>query len=148
MSGTLISIGSSSNSNSLSSSLAVSGIASGMNWQNTVLQLANAERAPETQWQNQQSTIAAKKASYSTIMQDLTALQNDAKTLMDPSFFNSTVASSSSSSVVTASAASGATIGSFSFNISQLATAAQMTGAANVSQILDPGGDPNTVTIG
>ncbi|HSY16692.1 MAG TPA: flagellar filament capping protein FliD [Candidatus Acidoferrales bacterium] len=149
MSGTLASIGTSANSNNtLSSSLAVSGIASGMNWQNTVSELANAERAPETQWQSQQATISQQKASYSQITTDLATLQSDATGLMDPAFFNSTVASSSSVAVASASSVSGATVGNFSFNISQLATAAQVIGAPNVSQVLDPGGDPSTVTVG
>ena len=67
---------------------------------------------------------------------------------MDPNFFNSTVASSASPSVASASAASGATLGTFSFDISQLATSAQMVGVSQVSQVLDPGGDPTTVTVG
>src|SRR5258708_3499126 len=92
---TLTSIGSSSgNASSLASSLAVSGLASGMNWTSIVASLGSAERAPEFQWRNQQSAIAAQNAAYSTIKSDLTALQNDAKKLLDPAFFNSVMASS------------------------------------------------------
>ena len=67
---------------------------------------------------------------------------------MDPSFFNSVVAASSSPSVASASVTSGTPVGNYAFNISQLATAAQMNGASYVSQVLDPGGDPSTVTVG
>ena len=147
MSSTLASIGTAASANS-TSSLAVAGIASGYNWQSTVTQLANAERAPETQWQSQQTTIAAQKASYATITSDMATLQTDAATLMAPSFFNSRVTSSSASAVATATAATGATIGNFSFNIKQLATSAQMVGASYISKVLDPSGDPNAVTVG
>jgi flagellar hook-associated protein 2 len=146
---TVTTIGSAnSNVSSTAASLAVTGLASGLNWSTIVSELAQAERSPEIQWQNQQNTIAAQNASYSTIKTDLTALQNDAKKLLDPSFFNSVVAASGSPAVASASATSGATLGQFSFNISQLATAAQMNGTTMVSQVLDPGGDPSTLTIG
>jgi flagellar hook-associated protein 2 len=113
-----------------------------------VQELGNAERAPETQWQTQQNTIAAQNASYATITSDLTTLQTDAQTLVDPSFYRSVVASSSTNTVATASVASGTPAGNYVFNISQLATPAQIIGASNVSQVLNPGGDPNTVTVG
>ena len=146
---TVTSIGSSSsNASSLASSLAVTGLASGVNWSTVVQQLGQAERAPETQWRNQQSVIAAQNAAYSTINTNLTALQRDARNLMDASFFNSVVATSASPAVASASVASGTPAGNYAFNITQLATAAQINGAANVSQVLDPGGDPSTVTVG
>jgi flagellar hook-associated protein 2 len=119
-----------------------------MDWSTIVQELGQAERAPETQWQAQQSTMATENAAYATITTDLTTLQLDAQTLSDPSFFNSTVASSSNSAVATASVTSGTPAGNYSFYIQQLAAAAQMNGANNVSQVLVPGGDPSTVTVG
>lgn len=146
---TVTSIGSTnSNASSLASSLAVTGLASGMNWSTVVQELAQAERGPETQWQNQQSTIATQNAAYSTITTDLTALQTDAQTLLDPSFYNKVTGGSSNSSVASASVSSGTPTGSYVFNISQLATAAQLNGANGISQALVPGGDPSTVTVG
>jgi flagellar hook-associated protein 2 len=44
--------------------------------------------------------------------------------------------------------ASGTPTGNYTFNISQLATAAQLNGTSQVSQVLDPSGDPSSVTIG
>ena len=146
---TVTSIGSSnSNVSSTAASMAISGLASGMNWTSIVQELGTAERSPEIQWQNQQTTIAAQNAAYTTIQTDLQSLQTDAQTLLDPSFFNSVVASSSSPAVASANAASGTPVGNFSFNISQLATAAQINGATDVSQKLVPDGIPADVTIG
>jgi len=143
----LTSIGLAANPNA-APSLAVSGLASGMNWTSIVTELGNAERAPETQWQNQQSTIAAENASYGTITSDLTTLQTDVQALTAPGFFNSVVANSSASAVATANAATGTPAGTYTFNIQQLASAAKIVGTSNVSQVLDPSGDPSAVTVG
>jgi flagellar hook-associated protein 2 len=135
-------------STSSTPNLSISGLASGMDWSTIVTELANAERAPETQWATEQTNIANQSAAYATISSDLTTLLSDAQTLLDPSFFDTVTAASSDSSVASATASSGTPTGSFTFDISQLATAAQLTGASYVSQVLDPGGDPSTVTIG
>jgi flagellar hook-associated protein 2 len=149
MSSTVTSIGTTvSNASATATSLAVTGLASGMNWSTIVTELGNAERAPETQWVQEQNTNATKNAAYATVASDLTALQLDAQTLSDPSFYQSAVASSSDSSVATASVNTGTPAGNYAFNISQLATAAQLAGASYVSQVLDPGGNPAAVTIG
>ena len=129
------------------SSLAISGLASGFNWQSVVTQLANAERAGETPWQTQQSTINAQIASYSTINDALTALQADVNVLKDPAFYTSAFAQSSDSTIASASAAPGATVGSYLFNISQMASAARINGASGMGNILAPNGAAN-VTIG
>jgi len=147
--GTVTSIGSStSNVSSTAAGMAISGLASGMNWTTIVQELGQAERAPETQWQAQQTAIAAQNSAYSTITSDLATLQTDAQNLLVPSFFDAVVATSGSPSVASASVNSGTPVGNYSFDITQLATAAQMNGTSLVSQVLDPGGDPSTVTVG
>jgi len=128
--------------------LAITGLASGLDWATIVTELANAERAPETQWKASQTTIATEQSAYATISTELSTLQLDAENLMDPSFFGSVTASSSNSAVASASASSGTPVGAYAFDISQLATASQLTGATGVSQVLDPSGDPANVTIG
>jgi len=148
--GSLLGVSSASHTSSslTPSQLAISGLASGMNWTTIVTELAQAERAPETQWQAEQTTIAAEQTAYATISTDLLTLQNDALTLTDPSYFNSVVATSSNSAVATASTASGTPTGSYTFDISQLATAAQVNGATGISQPLVPDGVPANVTMG
>jgi len=142
----LTSIGSTSASAG-NSSLAISGLASGMNWQNVVLQLAAAERGAETPWTNQQNALSAQNTVYTSINDYLTTLQADVKALQDPTFYQSAAAQTSDATMATASADAGATLGSFTFKFSQLATAAQINGAANVGKILAPNGAANT-TIG
>lgn len=146
---TILSIGSTAtDKTSLQSSLSIAGLASGMNWATIVTELASVERAPETQWENQETTINDELAAYSTITTDLTTLQLDAETLMDKSFFNTVSASSSDSSVVTASASSGAPTGTYTFDISQLATESTLKGTTLVAAALDASGDASSVTIG
>jgi len=144
---TLLGIGALSNSSS-SPDLAISGLASGMDWATIVTELANAERAPETQWNQELSNISAEQTCYSTISSDLMTLQSDAETLVDPSFFDSVTAASSNTSVASATVSDGAPTGSYTFNITQLATEAQLNGTSQVSQVLDPGGDPGSITVG
>ena len=146
---TVTSIGSTnSNVSSTASSLAITGLASGMNWSTVVTELGNAERAPETQWQQQQGTIGAENSAYTTITTDLTTLQTDVQTLSDPSFFAKVTAASSDASVASASVSASTPVGNYAFSITQLATAAQLNGTSSVSQVLDPGGDPSSVTVG
>ncbi|HZL12775.1 MAG TPA: flagellar filament capping protein FliD [Verrucomicrobiae bacterium] len=135
-------------STSLQSTLAVTGLASGMDWSTVVSELAQAERAPETQWQNQQSALNTQNSAFTTIANDLSTLQTDLQSLQDPTLYQSTAAQSSNTAMATAATGAKTSTGSFTFNISQLATAAQVVGAGNISQVLAPGGDVSSVTIG
>lgn len=146
-SGALASIGGSSPSSG-NSNLAITGLASGLNWSTVIQELANAERAPETQWRTTQTQENNQNAAYATISNDLGTLQLDIQALQDPTLYASTVASSSSPGVATANAGSGTAVGTYAFNISSLATAAQMNGTASISNVLAPGGDTSAVTLG
>jgi flagellar hook-associated protein 2 len=110
--------------------------------------LANAERAPETQWQQNQTNINAQNSAFDTIKSDLTSLQADIQALQDPTLYSSAAVQSSNSDVATATAASGTTPGTYSFNISQLATSATINGLADISSVISPDGDLSAVTIG
>ena len=147
LSSTALTSAGASTTSSGNSSLAISGLASGFDWQSVVTQLANAERSAETPWQQQQAAISAQLASYSTINDGLTALQADIKVLQDPSFYKSALAQTSDPTFATASANPGATLGSFIFKISQMAAAARINGATNIGKVLAPTGAAN-VTIG
>ncbi len=144
----LTTIGNSANTSTTGSSLAVAGVASGVNWQNIVLELAQAERAPETQWNAERSAISAQNSAYTTIANNLTTLQTDIQNLQDPTLYESSSVQSSDSSIATGTAATGTALGTYTFNISQLATAAQINGASNISQAISPNGDLSSVTLG
>ncbi len=130
------------------SSLALSGLASGMDWQSLVTQLANAERAPETQWKQDQTQINARNSAFGTIKTDLATLQTSIQALQDPTLFASRTVQSSNSLVATVAADSGANVGSFAFNITQMASAAQLNGTAGISTALSPSGNLSSLTVG
>src|ERR1700690_337462 len=131
-----------------STSLALSGLASGMDWQTVVTQLANAERAPETQWLANQTAINTKNSAFSTIKTDLTTLQTDVQALKDSTLYESRTAKTSDSTLSSASAASGTAPGTYTFKVTQLATAAFINGASNVGQAISPDGNLAAVTLG
>jgi flagellar hook-associated protein 2 len=146
MSSTVTQIGLTSTA-STSPSLAVTGLASGMDWSTVVSELADAERAPETEWKTQQTKLNNQNSAFTTIQGDLTTLQTDVETLQNSSLYTSRTAQSSDSSA-TATAASGTNIGTYSFDISQLATATTIHGKSGVNSVLSPDGDLSSVTIG
>jgi flagellar hook-associated protein 2 len=113
---------------STSSSLALAGLASGINWTSIINDEAKAEAAPVTQMQTEQTTDNSINSAYQSIGTDLTTLQNDLNTLSSASFFQSTTSSSSDSSVATSTTQSGTPIGTYSFVVSQLAAAAAQNG--------------------
>src|SRR5579863_4815153 len=127
--------------------LALSGLASGFDWQSLVSQLIQVERAPETQLQSQQSTLQQKNSIYQNIGTQLGTLQTDLKNLSDPNFFDSSTVSLSDNTVATASAAEGTPVGSYTFNISQLATSAVQKGSLNGGKPLSSTSDVSGLTL-
>jgi flagellar hook-associated protein 2 len=117
---------------STSSSLALSGLASGINWTAIINDMAAAESAPITQMQTQQTSLNSEDTDYKTIGTDLTNLQNDVTTLSSPDFFQTATTSSSSPDIASATAQTGTPLGTYSFAVSQFATAAAQNGS-NVS---------------
>ncbi len=114
---------------SSSSSLALAGLASGINWTNIINDIAAADSAPITLWQDQQTTDNSQNAAYHTIGTDLANLQNDITALSTPSLFQSTTAASSDSSVATAATQTGTPVGTYAFAVTQLATATAQNGS-------------------
>ena len=131
-----------------SPSLAIAGLASGLNWQSIVTELAAAERAPETQWQSQETTLNNQNTAFTSISGDLTTLQMDVEYLQSASLYTGTSAQSSNTAIATAASQDGTPIGTYLFNISKLATASQINGQSGISTILSPEGDLANVTIG
>jgi flagellar hook-associated protein 2 len=119
-----------------------------MDWSTVILELADAERAPETKWKEEQATLTTQKNTFSTIATDLATLQTDLTTLKSSSLWKGTTSASSNSSVATVASTSGAPTGSNTFEITQLATAATMVGTSKISTALAASSDVSGVTIG
>src|SRR5580658_8699115 len=101
----------SATTSSTSSAVALSGLASGIDWTAIVNEELTAEAAPETQMETDETTDENMNTGYQTIGTDLAALQTDATTLSNPDFFGSRTTALSDSSVASAAAASGTALG-------------------------------------
>jgi flagellar hook-associated protein 2 len=132
---------------STSSSLALAGLASGIDWTNIINDMAAAGEAPITQWKAEEATNNTENSAYQTIGTDLTNLQNDATTLSSPSFFQTTSAASSDSSVASAATQAGTPDGTYTFAVSQLATASAQNGATISAQPISPTNDVSNVDL-
>src|SRR5690349_10745782 len=101
----------------------LTGLASGLDWQSLIQQLAQAERTPQTTLKTQQSTINQRNQAYGSIKTEMGVLQNKLTALKDPTLYDSRTSSVSDTSISNSSVVSGASIGTYSFNVTQLATA-------------------------
>jgi flagellar hook-associated protein 2 len=129
------------------SNLALSGLASGFDWQSVITQLVAVERSPETQWQAQQSALAQQNIAPGGIKTELGTLQNALTVLKDPTFFDSRTATASDAALASATADSGTALGTYGFNVSQLASAAVWKGTAGVSGPLSSQDDVSALTL-
>ncbi len=134
-------------STSGSTNLAISGLASGFDWQSLVTQLIQVERAPETRMRTEQSTIQQKNNAYSSIVTELNVLSNDIDTLKDPTLFGSRTTSVSDSTKATAQAATGTAQGSYAFQITQMATAASVQGGVDSGRQLSATDDVSGLVL-
>ncbi len=125
--------------------LSLSGLASGFDWKTLVSQLANVERAPEQQLQAQQSTINQENATWGNVKSLLTTLQTNVDALKDPTLFDSRTAQVADPTVASASVTTGAPLGNYTFNLTQLATAAQQVGTSHIGGPLSPTNSVSTL---
>ena len=137
---------SSSSSTVTPSDLAIAGLASGFDWQSLVSQLVQAQRAPETLLENQQTKMQTQNTALGTILTALQTLQADVTTLSSPSFFDSVTATSSDPTLATATAAQGTTPDTYSFDVTQLATASSLQSSPQAAG-LNPTDDVSNLTL-
>jgi flagellar hook-associated protein 2 len=116
------------------------GLESGLNTQQIIQAELEPYQEPETDLQNQQTTLNSNVADYQQINSDLMTLQTDASSLATASGWNARQATSSATDVATATAAPGTPAGSLQFVVQQLATASSLVSSgtvASTSQIVD-----------
>ncbi|HTI72805.1 MAG TPA: flagellar filament capping protein FliD [Candidatus Limnocylindria bacterium] len=128
--------------------LGVSGLASGLDWKTLVSQLIDVERAPEKRLQLNQQTLQQRNNAYGSIQTELSVFQNRVNSLNDTSLFDSRTVASSDSTTATATTDAGAPVGAFTFNFTQLATAAVQKGAGNAGGKLSASNNVTGVTLG
>ena len=121
----------------------------GIDVASTVSQLASAARAPETDWQSQQTTILQQQSNLNQLNTELSALLDKITTLNDSSgVLSSATTTSSNSSVVTATAVAGTSAQSHLVVVSNLAATASFYSAAQSSSSTQLGSGSFSITVG
>ncbi len=110
-------------------------------------QLLEVERAPQTTMRSEQSSIALRKNALASVATQLKVLQERATALKSASLFDSRQATASKPELATVSVAAGTTLGTYQFNITQMAASAVWRGQANAGQKLSPTGDLSTINL-
>ena len=128
--------------------LSLSGLASGFDWKTLVDKLTEVERAPEQGLRLEQNTLQQQNNAYASIKTQLSLLQNRITDLKDPGLFDSRQTLSSDAAIATATAGTGATLGSYIFNFTQLATAAKQMGASGMGSSLNATNDVSGLVLG
>jgi flagellar hook-associated protein 2 len=132
------------NTTSLASSLT----GNTFDWQTFVNTIIEIDRAPITKLETEQSLNSDKIEALGVIKTDLQDLQTATKALGASSLFaGRTVTSSTSGSNWTLTAASGATAGAYTFNVTQLATASTRNGSSDISSAISATSNVSGVTL-
>jgi flagellar hook-associated protein 2 len=111
-----------------SSSLQITGLASGLDTNKIISEEMTIYQQPVTNLQNQQSGLTAMNKQLTSIQQELSTLSSDALAVGDPTLFKTQQSVTSSDTTrVQASSASGAGVGGYQVAVTQLANSAQAT---------------------
>lgn len=116
--------------------LGVAGLASGFDWKALVDQLSEVERQPQSRLLADQNRLEQRNNAYGSIKTQLDVLLNRVKALTDGTLFGSRAATVSDTAAATATVSAGTPLGSYAFNVTQLATSAAQRGAANAGAAL------------
>ncbi len=128
--------------------LQLSGLASGLDWKTLVDQLMEIERAPISRMEREQLTNTQRSNALRDLGTKLSSLQSAATTLKDQTLFSGrTATSATAASTWKLSPSAGATAGSYTIAVSQLATRARRDGAADITQGIATTGDVSGVTL-
>ncbi|HYA69496.1 MAG TPA: flagellar filament capping protein FliD, partial [Acidimicrobiales bacterium] len=126
---------------STSPSIVANGLISGLNTQQIIQSLLTPYQQPETNAQNEQSTINANVGDYQQVNNDLVSLKTAAAALAKTSGWNAASATSSDSTVATATAAAGTPDGTVQFVVEHLAASNSLVSSGTVaapSDVVDP----------
>jgi flagellar hook-associated protein 2 len=127
--------------------LGVSGLASGFDWRTFIDQITEVERVPQQRLLLEQNQIEQRKNAYGAIKTQLAVLQNRLADLKSPDLFESRNGAVSDEDVASVDVSAGAPLGKFSFEFTQLATAAKWNGAANIGSPISATNDVSGVVL-
>jgi flagellar hook-associated protein 2 len=115
-------------SSSSGSPISFSGLASGLNTNEIITALLNVEREPITRLSDEQTTLEGQRTQLQSFQSSLTQLTFDAQELGSPLLFNtSQTVSSSEPARIAATTTTGAAVGGYEVEVTQLANSGQRT---------------------
>jgi flagellar hook-associated protein 2 len=121
---------------------------SSFDWQSFVDQIIQIDSAPITKLQSEQSVNSDKISALGTLKTNLQDLQTATKALNASDLFTArTAASSVSGSNWGLTASTGATTGSYTFNVTQLATASTRMGQSDIASGINNSNDVSGLTL-
>ncbi len=115
-------------------------------WQTMVDQLIAVDSTPIKTLQATEATNKQKLSSLAQLEADITTLQDSVRALSDSSLFAHRTTTASGTGW-TVSAADGTANGTYTINVQNLATAAQLSGAADLASPLAPTSDVSGLTL-
>lgn len=102
------------------------GLISGLNTSDIIDQLMAIEGRKKTLVQARVEAIATQKTAFTDVSTRLTSLRLTAQSIAKPSFFSAATATSSDENVLTATAAKGAAVGTYQFQVARLVQSQQL----------------------
>ncbi len=121
---------------------------SAFDWKSVVDQLIAADSIPMTGLQTQQTTNTSQITALDSLKTSLLDLQTSLQNLRSGDMFGArTVLSDNANTSWQSTSASGATLGSYTFAVQQLATKAQIKGTANIGSGLSATTDVSGLTL-
>lgn len=124
------------------------GVGSGLDVETIVSKLVAIESQPITNLQTAASKLETKLSSWGQIKSKLATLSDAAEKLTLPSTWSATSASSSDATSVAATSSTSATAGSYSVNVSSLASAQTLASAVQSSSTATLGSGTLTIELG
>ncbi|PTY05075.1 flagellar hook protein [Opitutaceae bacterium EW11] len=130
----------------MSSSLALSGLASGFDWKTFIDTMIETQSAPITRLKAEKTANNNKITALSTLGTKITDLQTAAAALKADGLFSGRTATSTNTNW-TASASSGTATGSYAINVTRLASATARNGTSDIGLGLSTTNDVSGVTL-
>jgi len=125
-------------------SLQLSGLASGFDWKSFVDTIMDLERAPANRLETEKTKNLTRVSALNGLETRLGDLRSAVAVLSAPEAFGTR---SVTAGTWTATAAAGSAVGSHTFNVTRLATASRLQGAADIGAALAPTADVSGLTL-
>jgi flagellar hook-associated protein 2 len=128
--------------------LGISGLASGFDWKTFIDQMVDINRTPEKRLLQDQNDISQRNNALSSIKTQFGVLSTRVDALNNASLYATRSVSISNQDMASVLSSGGAPLGSFTLDVTQLATAAKQRGAADIGAAIATSSDVSGVVLG